>query len=133
MYVFFDVDGVLNNINSKKLYTLDNSCVEAFAKYIKHNCPNPKLIIISSWRNGFEKDYSNCSEPIKRLIDALKPHGLTITDKTMNAPDKDRAKEIMHYLKWHDMDSFIIVDDDASEYKTPISNLEIINGETGFR
>lgn len=129
MYIFLDIDGVLNTYNdfSKKPYTLNKECVDNFLQFI-HKVNEPKIILTSSWRKGFEKDYNECSPQIQKLIDK----GINIFDKTAISPNKDRAAEINYYLRRHEKDDYIVIDDDINEYKSQINNLYLTDYKKGF-
>lgn len=52
MYVFFDIDGVLNKRSQwKQFYSLDAGCVDCFCGFLHRTGGVP--IIMSSWRTGF--------------------------------------------------------------------------------
>ena len=134
MYIFLDVDGVLNTESdwARKVYSLNQNCVDAFIKLIK-SIPNPKIVLSSTWRNGIARD-GKTAVHIDDLISALAPSGITGLDKTAISPDGSRSKEIDYYLRRHHDDSYIILDDDPTLFsegeKTP--HLYLINAKTGL-
>ncbi len=134
MYIFLDVDGVLNTSTDwgRRIYSLDPACVMAFCKLIKA-LPDPKVVLSSTWRNGIARDGTTAVH-IDDLMHALRPAGITVLDKTGVAPDGSRSKEIEHYLRRHPADEYIILDDDAELFdrgdKTP--HLYLTSVETGL-
>ena len=132
MYIFLDIDGVLNKTKDwNKMYYLNKECIYIFAKMLS-KINNAKIVLISSWRDGWTETEVENTPQIKELSDIIKNAGTSIVGKTKHSADKDRTKEIHHYLKWHEKDDYIILDDDINEYKTPIQNLYIINPEFGI-
>ncbi len=137
VFIFLDVDGVLNTENQwKRPYTLNDACITAFAEYI-HSLPtsNIRIILTSSWKNGFDAA-GNHTPQIRELVDKLAVHGLTITSKTENISD-DRAAEINDYIRKHHLEQYpcIIIDDDPDIFRTkPLNNCKTlwINAKTGF-
>lgn len=123
-FVFLDVDGVLNTENQwKHPYSLNDTCIAAFAGYI-HSLPTNdiKIILTSSWKNGF--DFAGNHTPqIRELVNKLAVYGLTITSKTENIGD-DRAVEINDYIKKHHLEQFqcIIIDDDPNIFRSKLLN-----------
>lgn len=137
VFIFLDVDGVLNTVSQwKRPYSLNDACIAAFAGYV-HSLPssNTRIILTSSWKNGF--DFSGNHTPqIRELVNKLAVHGLSITSKTENISD-DRAAEINDYIKQHHLEQYpcIIIDDDPNIFRTKLSdNCKTIwiNAKTGF-
>lgn len=125
MYIFLDIDGVLNTEAdwARKIYTVNPKCVKEFGKLIDI-IPNCRIVLISTWRNGTEDT----------LLNALFSIGVTHFDKTAVSPDGCRSREIDYYLRRHPEDGYIILDDDASLYElgrdTP--NLCVIDSLVGI-
>ncbi len=134
MYIFLDVDGVLNTEAdwSRKVYSLDSRCVGSFCKLLG-SLSDPKIVLTSTWRNGIARDGTTAVH-IDDLKNALAPAGITSIDKTGTAPDGSRTKEIDHYLRRHPEDDHIILDDDPDLFdqkdKTP--HLYITSAKTGL-
>ncbi len=134
MYVFLDVDGVLNNTTDwkKRMYTLNPKCVESFNELL-HRIDHPKIVLISTWRNGIA--WNGARAPyVDDLSYAISQSGVKIIDKTANAPDGSRIKEIKHYLRWHESDRYMILDDDKELYEDRecTENLYLTNASTGL-
>lgn len=111
MYIFLDVDGVLNKDSDwKRPFSLNKECVDNFLRLLEH-VSDVKIVLSSSWRNGIARDGSRAAH-VEDLMKALNKTGICTIDKTAIAPDGSRSKEIEHYLKWHESDKFLILDDD---------------------
>ena len=134
MYVFLDVDGVLNTEADweRKVYSLDSKCVDSFCKLL-NSLHEPKVVLSSTWRNGIARDGTTAVH-IDDLIKALKPSGIKSLDKTGVAPDGSRTKEIEHYLRRHSEDSYIILDDDPElfEHRENTPHLYLTSSKTGL-
>ena len=134
MYIFLDVDGVLNTEAdwARKVYSLNSKCVDQFCRLLK-SLPDPKVVLSSTWRNGIARDGTTAVH-IDDLIQALEPAGIKGLDKTAIAPDGSRTKEIDHYLRRHPEDDYIILDDDPDLFdkgeKTP--HLYLTSAKTGL-
>ena len=134
MYIFLDVDGVLNTKEdwNKKMYSLNPKCVSEFCELIR-KISNPKIVLSSTWRNGIARDGSTAVY-IEELINAIASSGIKAIDKTAVAPDGSRSKEIEYYLRRHPKDSYIILDDDKDLFdeKERTKNLFLINPTVGL-
>ncbi len=134
MYIFLDVDGVLNTEAdwARKVYSLNSDCVDAFCSLIK-SVPDPKIVLSSTWRNGIARDGSTAVH-IDDLMNALRHAYNGELDRTATAPDGSRSKEIDHYLRRHPEDTYIILDDDPTLFDEgeKTANLYLTNAKTGL-
>ncbi len=134
MYVFLDVDGVLNTEADweRKVYSLNPKCIAAFCRLLE-KLPDPKIVLSSTWRNGIARDKTTAVH-IDDLIRALEPTGITSLDKTGVSPDGSRSKEIDHYLRRHPAKAYIILDDDPElfEQKEKTPHLYLTSARTGL-
>ena len=134
MYIFLDVDGVLNTEAdwARKVYSLNKSCTDAFCRLVK-SIPNPKIVLSSTWRNGIARDGSTAVH-IDDLMQALAPAGIKDLDKTATSPDGSRSREIDYYLRRHTQDSYIILDDDPSLFEDGerTAHLYLTSSQTGL-
>ncbi len=134
MYIFLDVDGVLNTKAewAKKAFSLNPDCIEAFCDLVKR-IPDPKVVLSSTWRNGIARDGTTAVH-ITDLLQALKATGRTELDKTGFAPDGSRTKEIDHYLRRHPEDGYIILDDDPNVFdrKSDTPHLYLTSADSGI-
>lgn len=134
MYIFLDVDGVLNTKAdwARKVYSLNGKCVSAFCRLVMH-VSGPKIVLSSTWRNGIARD-GKTAVHIDDLKKALEPAYTKDLDKTAVSPDGSRSKEIDHYLRRHPEDSYLILDDDPMLFdagdRTP--HLYLTDARTGL-
>ena len=137
IFIFLDVDGVLNTVSQwKRPYSLNDACIAAFDEYV-HSLPTNdfKIILTSSWKSGF--DFSGNHTPqIRELVDKLAAYGLSIISKTENIGD-DRAEEINDYIRKHHLEQYqcIVVDDDPGIFRSKLlDNCKMlwIDAKTGF-
>ncbi len=134
MYVFLDVDGVLNTEEDwkRRAYSLNDDCVAAFCRLL--SCLHePKVVLSSTWRNGIARDGTTAIH-IDELIKALEPAGINSLDKTGVSPDGSRTKKIDHYLTRHPKDRYIILDDDPQLFdkKENTPRLYLTSSKTGL-
>ncbi len=120
MYIFLDIDGVLNKKSQwKRMYSLDMECIENFCQFALET--KGDIILTSSWRSGFVGTMSeeNTSQ-IKELEKLLNEYGVTIKDKTPILKGRKRDAEIERYLYLNSPPgkcvNYIIIDDDRHEY-----------------
>ena len=133
MFIFLDIDGVLNKQSDwKNRFFLNDECIHNFANIFKNT--EPKIILSSSWRHGFVgRNNPQNSEPIEQLEKKLEKYGLKIYGKTEFFPGKSRTEEINSYLRQHqDTKKYLIIDDDISEFNSPLPDLYLCDCKTGF-
>ena len=120
--VFLDVDGVLNTTNSRiSKYEVREENVNALGM-LKDMLNNKgyvvKILLSSTWRLGYDKDYERCSPQVQTLITKLASVGVTIYDKTPIYKNKTRDVEIARFIKGyelkHDDFAYIVLDDYTS-------------------
>lgn len=123
MYIFIDIDGVLNTKEDweERLYTLNSRCVEAFCLLLE-KIDNPKIVISSTWRNGLARDGRTATH-VEELMNILNNVGISYIGRTATSPKGIRSEEIDYYLRRHDEDEYLILDDDKELFilaeKTP--------------
>ncbi len=132
MYIFLDIDGVLNCKKQwSKNYALDDSCIEHFCEFA--SATGGKIILATSWRKAWAGRNNPSNPPhIKQLEAKLGRHGCKIYGKTISVDGRRRDEEIKAFLEAHPGEHYIIIDDDSSEYSGQIQNLYIVNPENGF-
>ena len=137
IYIFLDIDGVLNTSDQwKRMYQLDKKCVSRFTEYAKALQGAVRIILTSSWKNGFDPTGKHTPQ-IQALIDSLASHGIRIVGKTLNREDGDRAQEINDFIVAHKLEKArcIVVDDDPDIFHaTLLKNCETVwtDARTGF-
>ena len=123
MYIFLDIDGVLNRqCQWKKPYSLYEPCFPVLKKIVKQT--KGKLILISTWKTGLAiRDNmiqkamisDDNTEQINRLIKMLMEHDMYLSGKTSNLSGRTRDQEIERFL-YFNPGPYIILDDDLSIY-----------------
>ena len=130
MFIFLDIDGVLNRKTDwKHPYTLNEECVNNFAVAMEGF--DVKIILTSSWRKGFiSRRNPNNLPQIKALENLLSERGLTITG-TVSRADMPRMDAVQDFLNVHPGD-YLILDDDLSEYSKRPEKLYLVDCITGI-
>lgn len=123
-FIFFDVDGILNQLQR---WYIDENCIKVLADLCKKY--DARLILISSWRFGFCYNRKNCSLQVKDLISKLEKYNLRILGRTDDF--NDRRVEVDNFVKSHNIENYIILDDDKSLYSS-YENLYLVNSKTGL-
>ena len=126
MVIFLDCDGVVNSLGDKII--VKDSCIKILGKIVKDY--TAKVVLVSTWRFGFLHDYSRCTPQIQELRSKCKNYGFDIYSRTKNL--NNRSEEILTYIKEHEIDKFIILDDDKSEYTKIFNENYWVNGNTGL-
>lgn len=131
MYIFLDVDGVLNKESDwKKPYTINESCLYQFATLMK-SIKEPHIILSSTWRVGYTNTGA-VAEHGNGLSSKLAEYCLRIEDSTP-VSNKTRQEEIEYYIRRHGISSYIVLDDDESLFPYPERiNLYLTNYKTGI-
>lgn len=111
--LFLDIDGVLNSIDN---LDIDLEKVSYLKEIVDKT--DAKIILSSSWRFGFKNKIPFREETIQ-LVDILNKYNLTIYDFTSFIGY--RNIEINDWLIHHDVDNFLILDDELYNIS---SNLE---------
>lgn len=116
--VFLDIDGVLNcqtsNSRCGAYIGIDNDKVKRLRKIVE--ATNARIVLVSSWRSGWERVYKNDQNELANYLDRkLKRERLYILDKT-NDSVWNRGEGIIKWVGTHNVDSFIILDDEKFDY-----------------
>lgn len=122
IYIFLDVDGVLNKSSQwSRMYSLNEQCIRRFSLYAK-SLSKPILIVLSSsWKRGYDPA-GHHSFYIKKLLDLLSSEGFSVIGKTNNDLHFDRAKEINDFITEHKLigSECIVIDDDISLFQSSL-------------
>ncbi|MCM1082303.1 MAG: HAD domain-containing protein [Clostridium sp.] len=135
MYVFLDIDGVLNKKEQwSRLYYLDRECIKQFCTFINEIRKYYVYIILtSSWRNGFISTKNKNNTPqIKQLEQMLGEYGVSIRGKVPIIKNGKRDDEIKEFMNLHSVENFIIIDDDKNEYSRINRYNYFTDSSTGF-
>lgn len=126
VFVFLDVDGVLNNKNTKEKSPDGFTGVDIknlyILKKILSNIRNPEIILSSSWKVCW-KNHGKPNKEGKYLIDSLYHIGYMIhgfTEDTEGEPfyhvSWNRGEGIKRYLEEHPHKNYLILDDEQFDF-----------------
>ena len=112
--IFLDLDGVLNIIDGKNptyklyIYHFEPFLVKRFNELLE-TIPNLQIVISSSWREDMDDLKSILISSGFKFIDR-------IIDSTPLNNDK-RGKQIKDFIQIHNINKFLIIDDNIEEIK----------------
>ena len=121
--ILLDIDGVLNTGDTTYEIPGTSILIDIFRlEYVKRIMEETgaKIVSVSSLTGpiGFTKTdtsfYAN-TEPAQLFLDFFKKQGTEITDIIQRVHSK-RQHDIDEYLENHDIESFVIIDDDVIQY-----------------
>lgn len=115
MFVFLDIDGVLNKrADWHKPFSLNNDCIRLFGEEYRGS----RVILISSWKNSFVSSHNEKNTlQIKDLEKRLDRYNIRIVGKVNDNLYRDHAVE--SFVKEHSsIKEYIIIDDDIAEYSS---------------
>lgn len=118
--IFLDIDGVLNCISSKSrcgcYIGIDDKRVARLRQLVDGT--GATIILSSSWKHDWEPIHKDCQNEYGDYLDRkLKRQGLVAKGKTYEENDMNRGAGIIHWVVTHDVDSFIILDDEWFDFK----------------
>ena len=151
--IFLDIDGVLNGYNrftgfcykvfSKlhllkfvkrhyDLFGIRTHKVKILSKIVKKT--GAKVVISSSWRNGWFQPYEKKDERQKELQDKLEKFNITVIGITPCLKSGERGLEIKQWLeKYNDIvDSFVILDDEKFDIEKYYQKELVLTSKTGY-
>ena len=122
--IFLDIDGVLNgdklyDLFPEEVYLVDDNSLKRLAKLVE--LTNAKIVLSSSWSLCFEYTNNNEVVPVSHggyyLMSKLKSVGLFIHDIFDKSYVINRDKFIYNYITKHQIDNFVILDDELFNYE----------------
>lgn len=122
--ILLDIDGVLNTGDTTYKIPGTNILMDIYRLiYVKRIMEETgaKIVSVSSITGpiGFTKTedsfYAN-TEPAQALLDFFKEQGTEIYDIIQRVHSGNRQKDIDEWLQNHDIESFVIIDDDVCVY-----------------
>ena len=131
LYVFLDIGGVLNRKDG--FYDEDDFsffCMRQFGNAIK-DFPNVRIVLISQWRDRFVKN-DECEYPLNILKRHVERWGPEFYDVTQKDILENRYLEIQNYIKEHNVEDYVIVDDESRYYPKGCENLFLVKSDDGF-
>lgn len=143
LLLFLDIDGVLNTDNtfSTKYKLLDKNldALAMLSEKLSGAGYRMRVILSSTWRYGYESDYSRCSPQVQRLLTELERRGVQVTGKTPVYKEASRDMEIMRYIKEYMLKNAgfkcLTLDDDGTIFNKENMgriNLYRVNQHTGL-
>ena len=134
--IFLDIEGVLNTKETyERVYkilghtTMIDVEIDKFRlEYLRHIIDNTgaKIVLSSSFRYFFKKENDKVL-PItlkgKKIYDILMRYGIEIYDKTPNTMGSREAQIQNWLLNRDDIESFVIIDDDPTEFDQLLDKL----------
>ena len=116
MFIFLDIDGVLNKESDwSKPFSLSSDCIRRFCEKYRE----ARMILISSWKNGFISSHNEKNMPqIKELEAQLDRYGIRIVGKVCDNRYRDYA--VRDYLKEHPSIKEYVV---AAHIRKPTRNI----------
>ena len=122
-YIFLDIDGVLNDNNTKELTPngyigIDSKKIEILAKIVNHY--KAQIILTSDWKGCWDKNFAQCDKEGQYLVNKLKEYGLTILDKTIDKRGSFyRGQGIIDWLNANNCNDsdFFVFDDNYFEFE----------------
>lgn len=119
-YIFLDIDGVLNNSKTLDDKTEPILLDDNNMKNLQHivQTTDAKIVLISSYKDSWVKFMLTSTGIIGRfLVMTFAKYGLSIFDKTESTElFAGRGMGVKKYIKEHETENFIIIDDSASDY-----------------
>ena len=118
--IFLDIDGVLNCVETKekcKAYVgIDDKMVSWLKRIVE--ATGAQIVLSSSWKHDWEPINKEAQNEFGFYVDrALKKHSLTAIDKTYESNSEHRGEGIIQWVRTHEVDSFIILDDEWYDFK----------------
>ena len=119
-YIFLDIDGVLNNSKTyddrKTPVLLDERNMKNLQRIVQ--ITDAKIVLVSSYKDSWVKFTCSGQGIIGRfLVMTFAKYGLSIFDKTESTElFAGRGMGVKKYIKEHETENFIIIDDSASDY-----------------
>ena len=118
--IFLDVDGVLNSVDTSEVFQgfvgIDDKLVSKLRKIVR--ATGAQIVLSSSWKHDWEPlDKDKQNKYGDYLDQKLKKYLLSAVDKTSEANSECRGEGIIEWVGTHEVDSFIILDDEWFDFK----------------
>jgi hypothetical protein len=118
--IFLDIDGVLNSVETSEVFQgfvgIDDKLVSKLRKIVR--ATGAKIVLSSSWKYDWEPREKHLQNKYGDYLDEkLKKHSLKAIDKTREADSDKRGEGIIEWVGTHEVDSFIILDDEWYDFK----------------
>ena len=118
--IFLDVDGVLNCVDStsqcRGFVGIDDKRVIKLRAIVE--ATGAKIVLSSTWKHDWEpKNKDDQNEYGNYLDRKLKRQRLVAIDKTYESDGMKRGEGILAWVSAHNVESFIILDDEWFDFK----------------
>lgn len=118
--IFLDVDGVLNCQSSKSqcgaFIGIDDIRVKRLRQIV--DATGAKIVLSSSWKHGWEPVHKEDQKSDADYLDRkLRRGGLRAIDRTYEPASEYRGEGIAKWVAAHNVDNFIILDDEWFDFK----------------
>ena len=118
--IFLDVDGVLNSVETTTLcygfVGIDDEKVAKLRRIVE--ATGAQIVLSSSWKHDWEPHDKEKQNKFGDYIDQkLKKYLLSAVDKTNESDSERRGEGIIKWVGTHEVDSFIILDDEWFDFK----------------
>ena len=118
--IFLDVDGVLNSVETSEVFQgfvgIDDRLVSKLRRIVR--ATGAKIVLSSSWKHDWEPREKHLQNKYGDYLDEkLIRHSLKAIDKTREADSEKRGEGIIGWVGTHEVDSFIILDDEWYDFK----------------
>lgn len=118
--IFLDVDGVLNCESSKSqcrgFIGIDDKRVARLKQIVA--ATGAQIVLSSSWKHDWEPTNKDDQNEYGNYLDRkLRRQALTVIDKTYELRSENRGEGIISWVGTHNVDSFIILDDEWFDFK----------------
>jgi len=123
IHIFLDIDGVLTTSYQQHMirknwhpdynrYGFDEKCVKVFNEIIEKT--NPIIILSSDWKDDYSMEVLNRIfkiNGVNAVVTDITPNLWGVKFKTLQELDECRATEILDYVKEHQIENYIAIDD----------------------
>lgn len=118
--IFLDIDGVLNCVDTtvkcKAFVGIDEKYVARLKRIVE--ATGAQIVLSSSWKHDWEPVNKEAQNEFGAYIDrVLKKYSLVAIDKTYESDSERRGEGIIQWVGTHEVDSFIILDNEWFDFK----------------
>ena len=113
IYLFLDVDGVLNNDETKERCMGFTGIDPHKVQLLRHiiDMTGAEIVLTSTWKYGWEPLNKQMNDEFANYLDeVLAAEGLEVIDKT-DDQGMDRGAGIINWLAQHPADAWVVLDD----------------------
>lgn len=145
-YLMLDIDGVIAlesqfNSNPKKwnkefnIYSFDSKCVKILNEIIEKT--NPTIILSSDWKNHYTLEQMNQIFELNKVNSKVTDYTSTLWGIQFKDCSTEleicRATEILNYVKEHNIENYVAIDDLNLEFWIPNNFVHIKRFREGIK